>query len=446
MNLPFGTGSYQRAEDRLPQARLINMFVEKAPTSQTGVVLLGRPGLLEYLDPPGTCRGLYKQSGVMSGSLLSVNGSMVYQEDTVLGTVAGADRVQWAYSVDGLRLLADGVIYVVTASGLTADPFVDNAGVASIASVNNILVAIREDTQKVYYRLPGDTTWGALDYTSAEAEPDNAVGLVETRGELWVFGESSIEIFYPTDLVDQPLQRADGRKIQRGCKSRDSIAKLDNTLFWVGEDNNAYRAAEVPEVISNPAISERISGSASASAWSYSLDGHTFYVLSLDTECLAYDVSTGEWHQLRRSGQSGFVKAGLFDGTTTYLGDEKIWTFDRDLVEDDGDELERLFTSFAPTQQPISANALDVLVSPGTAPLGVDCALETRWSNDQGRTWSVWQSADLGSEGAYRTRARIRRLGMIDAPGRVFEHRITDPAQVRISGVDLNPSTGGRSR
>lgn len=445
MKIPFGLGSYQRGAERLPKVRLINRFAEQSPMAKAGLVLLQRPGLVEYLDLPGTCRGLYKQSGVFEGAMLSVFGTTIYRAAEVVASVTGSDAVQWAYTTDGLRLLADGTIYHVDDAG-DPDDFPDGARVVSIAAINDILCAIREGTQQIYYRLPGDIAWNALDFTSAEAEPDNAVGLMELAGELWAFGRSSIEIFYPTDQVNQPLQRADGRRIQRGCKDRDSIAKLDNTLFWIGEDNVAYRAAETPQRVSDHGIEERIAASAFATAWTYDLAGHKFYVVNLEEECLAYDVASGQWHQLKRHGRSGFVATGLFDGSTTYVADEQIWTLDPEAATDDGEQIERIFTSVVPTDKPMSADALEVGLSPGTSPLGTTSVIETRWSDDQGRTWSAWREASLGTEGAYRTRARIRRLGMIDAPGRVFEHRETDPSITRISDVDLNPPLGGRSR
>lgn len=322
MRLPYGLGSYQRASERLPQFRLVNLFAEQTPADAGGVVLIQRPGLALHSSAlTGQCRGFYKQSGVLGGDLLSVYDGTVYRGTTALGSVTGADLVQWTYTVDGLRLLAGGKIYVVTETGVTADGFPDSALVSSLTSVNDILVASRAGTQRLYYRLPGDESWNALDFTAASAEPDDILGLIEMRGEVWAFGRSSVEVFYTTDLTTQPLQRADGRQIDRGCKDRNSIAKLDNTLFWVGEDNNVYRATDgSPAIISDPGISERVSGSAAAKAWTYSLDGHLFYVLSLDEECLSFDASTGRWHQLSRNGAAGFATVGLFDGSETYIG------------------------------------------------------------------------------------------------------------------------------
>lgn len=444
MDLPFGLGAYQRGSERLPPVRLINRFSERSPVGPKGVILLQRPGLVERADYSGLCRGIYRQDGVFDGALFEVFGTVLYKDGALLGSVAGTDLVQWVYTIDGLRLLAGGTIYLVSETRIDAEGF--SGLVASIAAVNNLLCAVPVDSEAIYYRIPGDTEWNALDFTSAEAEPDQVVGIVASRGELWAFGRSSIEIFYTTDQPDQPLIRADGRRIQRGCASRDSIVALDNTLFWVGEDRVAYRAADVPQRISNHAIEEQLSRSSTLSAWGYSMAGHAFDVVNLDDQCLAYDVATDEWHQLRRYGRDGFVRLGFFDGSTTYVGDEKGWTLDPTAGTDDGQPIERIFTSVAPTNTPISADALEIGLSPGTTPINTTSEIETRWSRDQGRTWTDWIATTLGSEGSFRTRARLRRLGMIDAPGRVFEHRETGVAITRISSVELNPPLGGRSR
>jgi hypothetical protein len=69
-----------------------------------------------------------------------------------------------------------------------------------------------------------------------------------------------------------------------------------------------------------------------------------------------------------------------------------------------------------------------------------------RWSDDQGRTWTDWKEASSGFSGEYRKRVIFRRLGMVDAPGRLIEVRQTDDVLIRFSGCDLNPPLGGRAR
>lgn len=445
MQLPFGLSAYSRANGRLPPVRLVNMFAEAAPTAEGGMVLLPRLGMhREYTPvPEADLRGLYIEDGVFGGALLSVAGDELYNGEDLVGTVGGTDLVEWTYTVDGLFILAGGTVYQ-SEDGLSvaATAFPDSAPVGSIASMNNFLVAVRQDTGQVYYRIPGDDVWLALDFFSAEREPDPAIKVVALTDILYVLGSSSIEPFVLTGDVDAPFSRLDGSGSDRGIKDRDSAVKMDNTLFFVGENNIAYRMEGIPRQISNPGIEEKIEASGSASAWSYCQAGHTFYVLKLDTETLAFDASTTQWHSLDWP-----VTLGTYDGRAAYVAaGDTVYTL-RDRPDDDGAPIDRIFTAIAATEAPGSCDCIEVLLSPGTSAVDAEPAiLRMRWSDDQSRSWTDWKEATTGFGGQYRRRVRYRRLGMIDAPGRVFEFSMTDPVEIRFSGVSMNPPGGGRGR
>lgn len=445
--LPFGLGAYSRANDRLPRVRLINLFAEATPTAEHGVALLQRPGLVAVREQVGPARGFYRQDGVFAGDLFSVFGLLVYREGASIGAVTGDDLVEWAYGAEGLHLLADGDVWLVGESSITKESIPDDAEIASITSIDGILVAVRRDDGRIYFKLSNDTTWGALDYFYGDREPDLTIAVRRVGDELWAFGSSSIEVFAPTGDATVPFSRIAGRAVLRGARSRDAIALLDNSVFWIGEDHKAYRGDNIPTRISDFGVEERVQKSAHVSAWTYSLSGHTFYVVNLDSETLAYDVATGQWHQLKIYGSQTFVTTGLFIGSLTYVGlTGGTYLLDDGAAHDDGQKIERILTAVAATEAPVSAHCVEAQISPGTSPLGKASVMEMRWSDDQARTWTDWRATSLGTEGAYRTRARWRRLGMIDGPGRVFEFRVTDPAIIRVSGVSLNPPLGGRAR
>lgn len=443
MQLPFGLSAYSRANGRLPPVRLVNLFHEQAPTAPTGAVLLPRQGMQEEYDLGASIRGISRADGVFNGDVFAVAGDTLYRSETAVGTVDDDTfPVEWAYTVDGLFVLSGGIVYQYNGTTLVATDFPDDAPVASICDIDNFLFAVRLDTGTIYFRVPGDTTWNPLDFFSAEREPDPAIAVRALADLLYVFGTSSIEPFGLTGDVEEPATRIDGLAISRGCKDKASIAKLDNTLFFVGENNIAYRIDGVPQRISDHGIEERIEASGTASAFSYSNAGHTFYVLKLDSEILSYDVATGQWHQVEWP-----VEMGLYDGSRTWVtAGTAIHTL-RDRTDDNGEVFARIFTAIAPTEDVGSCDAIEVQLSPGTALVGDEQpVLLMRWSDDQARTWTDWKEASAGFAGQFRHRIRYRRLGMIDAPGRVFEFKMTDPVEIRFSGVEMNPPGGGRSR
>lgn len=442
MRLPFGLSAYSRADGRLASVRLVNFYVEQSPTSPGGTVAIPRPGLSQYMNQ--SVRGLYREDGVFDGDVFTVSGAALYRAGASLGAVAGIDRPEWAYTVDGLFVLTGGIVYQTNGVTIETDPFPDGALVASITQINSILVAVRADTGTVYFRLPGDTAWNALDFFSAERRPDPALAVRVLGDFLYVFGSSTIEAFSTTDDTAVPFIRIDGVSINRGIKDRDAICQLDNTLFFVGEDNIVYRMENIPSRISDHGIEERVRRSNTARAFSYTWDGHTFMVLGLDTETIVYDVAGG-WATYTL-GDAPFPSLGLYDGENTFIGGAKVWLLD-EIANDDGVAMERVFTAVIAAEGPVACNALQISLSPGVTNVSEEPAVvQMRWSDDQGRRWTDWKEASSGFSGQYRKRVIYRRLGMADAPGRLFEVRQTDDVLIRYSGCDLNPPGGGRSR
>lgn len=443
MRLPFGLSAYSRINGRLAPVRLVNFFVEQSPTSPGGEVAIPRPGLSAHVAK--VARGYYREDGVFGGDEFYVADGVLYRAGVSLGSITGTDRVEWAYTVDGLFVLGGGVVYQYNGASKVATSFPDSALVASITQLDNILVAVRDDTGTVYFRLPGDTTWGALDFFSAERKPDHAKAVRALADVLYVFGSASIEPFAPTGSSATPFQRIGGASINRGIKDRDSLCQMDNTLFFTGEDNIAYRLTDgAPARVSDHGIEERIQASATAKAFACTWQGHTFMVLGLASETLAYDVAGG-WTTWKYNG-GAFPSLGYYDGENTYVCGTKIFTLE-EVADDDGAEMERVFTAVLPTEAPFGCNCLEVQLSPGvTSVTDEPATIQMRWSDDQGRTWTDWKDASSGFGGDYRTRVRYRALGMADAPGRLFEVRQTDAVLIRFSGCEMNPPLGGRSR
>ncbi len=145
-------------------------------------------------------------------------------------------------------------------------------------------------------------------------------------------------------------------------------------------------------------------------------------------------------------GSEPFPSLGFYDGANTYIGGAKVWLLEEG-ADDDGTAVERVCTAILPVEQPVSCNAIMVDLSPGVTGVTQEPAIvQLRFSDDQGRTWSDWRDTSSGFSGQYRKRVIFRRLGMADAPGRVFEIRQTDAVLIRYSGCELNPPMGGRSR
>ena len=126
------------------------------------------------------------------------------------------------------------------------------------------------------------------------------------RRAAYFFGTKSVEPWYESGGADLPFSRIDGGVIEVGCIAKDSIAEIDG-VFWLGGDEKGAGAvwqlvSGQPKRVSTPAIEFAIAqwpDMTDAEAFTYSQEGHAFYVLSSQSgnETWAYDISTDEWHQ-----------------------------------------------------------------------------------------------------------------------------------------------------
>lgn len=179
-------------------------------------------------------------------------------------------------------------------------------------------------------------------------------------------------------------------------------------------------------------------------AWTYTLDGHTFYVLDLGEEgTFAYDVTTSQWAQFQTSGYAGWnIRAGTMWGEDNRIvgGDtlyHTVWELDPDTFLDDGFRaIEHIVTGGVMTRSRIyhAVEALRVAGSLGYFTSGSDATIMLRYSDDNGQTWVTAEI--LPVEEGVPLEAAWRSLGSFMAPGRVFE--VSDVGGMfRIDGADV---------
>ena len=152
------------------------------------------------------------------------------------------------------------------------------------------------------------TTWQAVSFAIVEVFSDNPTSIFVNQRVLWVFGPKGIQPYSNTGDFPFPFDVISGTYIENGLAARYSVAKLDNSLFWLGQDERGtgivFRAnGYTPQRVSNHAVEYAIQGYAKtfgisdAVAYAYQDNGHTFYVLSFPAadKTWVYDVATGQW-------------------------------------------------------------------------------------------------------------------------------------------------------
>ena len=204
-------------------------------------------------------------------------------------------------------MIADGTYgYIITiatnACVIIADA--DFPGAGAVTYQDGYFLVNDPGTQAIYISGSYDgTSWDALDYGTAEAKPDDVVRPFSAYQECWMFGVESTEIFYNSGDADFPFERMAGGVIEHGLIAVNSVSKLDNGIAWLSDKKQVLHARGYnPVVISTPQVEYQIgsySDLTDAIGFSYTQEGHEFYVLIFptDTATWVFDATTGFWHE-----------------------------------------------------------------------------------------------------------------------------------------------------
>jgi len=196
-----------------------------------------------------------------------------------------------------------------------------------------------------------------------------------------------------------------------------------------------------------------------ALAWTFTLDGHDYYVINLYDETLVYDLSQGQWYSWADASEKIWhLRYGLnwvqtselafTQGSNIICGDDTtgaLFFLDPDKVTDDsslGNGLEHPFERVVYGQMPIRGNAavpcygVQVYGSLGEVQEPTLTAIDLEFSDDQGNTFVNCGTIDMDA-GDYNQRLYWRSLGHMRQPGRLF--KLTDFGGLRrLDGIDID--------
>lgn len=425
-------------------ASLVNCFAEKADgDKQTDFAIMAIPGLVEFADiATGEGRGIH----IMGGVMYAVIGTTLYSVTQAgvsasVGTIAGTGPVRMADNGQELAICAAPTGYVYSA-GILSPP----AGlpqVSDVAYIDSYLVwTVYDSDQCIYSGINAATSYDALDVFTAEGSPDGAVGLISDHRELQIYGTSTIEIFYNSGGSDNVFERQGNAFIERGCFDRDSIAKIDNSVHFYGDDRIVYRLdGYTPVRISTHAIEYQLRDATYARGFVYTQEGHKFYVLNTDAGCFGYDMATGTWHERKSFGFDNYRVGSATSAWNRIIMQDantgKLYEPSLDAYDEDGETIavEITLPTLEASRARVTMYAFEVYCETGVglnSGQGSDPQIMLKYSDNGGRTFSneLWRS--LGLIGEYKTRAIWRRLGQFRQ--RQIVLTITDPVRRLVMG------------
>ncbi len=344
MNIPFVGATYNGRSSNIDASRSVNFYPEtNAADAKSVIALVSTPGTVLWAQiGPFPVRGMH----VFGGLLYVVAGGKLYSITTTgtisaaLGTLATStglvameDNGLAVSGVGGNQLMIvdgsdEGYIYNVStgvfttisgggwpATGAQGLTYID--GYFVIGNGNSMSASASD--------LYDGTTWSSLATSPASAAPDLVRAVINVHQQLWVIKEYTSEVWYDAGTPTTqgfPFSRISGAVIDYGTPAPASVARGDNSLFFLANQRNNNNgeyvgvvevSAFVPQIITPPAVVYRMSRYATVSdafAYCYSSEGHTFYVVTfpVGNATWVYDAATQMWHE--RSTWTGQASSG----------------------------------------------------------------------------------------------------------------------------------------
>jgi hypothetical protein len=421
--VPFAT---QKGGDGYTQNQnetLVNMFAVVPVSGRTGIIRRQRPCLRSVYAVTGEKRCIERFKGVH----YCVIGSGFYSFDgttlTSLGTLSSSSgRCTMIFNDLNEIMISDGINgYYWNGATLAAVTVPGGMNVGTLTYLGGYGVANDAGTGKFYSTTANNfSAFAALDFATAESNPDPLLRVFADHGELWLAGERNIEIWQLSGSVDFPFLAVPSATIQRGTAAPYSFAREDNTVIWLGDDLVVYRGDGFrPNGISTEVVEDAIKkctapGIANAYAMLYGLGKQKFYVLTIPGELsVQYNFATGLWNVCKTYGSNSWDVIGSAGGYSDYyLTAAGICDLTPDVNKDEGNPCVRVAQS-APADAGgarITIQELFADCEVGFAAAGVTAEIMMRVARDS-VTFGNIRTRSLGTIGNYQTRAVFRGLG-----------------------------------
>lgn len=454
-------GSFNARSGVADAQRTVNLFSEtnESGDAASALTLYYTPGRKKLLQIAGPVRALAE----INGRVFAVGGASLYElfangTSQVRGGVAN-DGKPASIAIGNTQILvaAGGSVYVFnlnTGAFQQIPPAMFNGPISQVDWCDDFFLALMANSAQVYCSTPGDaTSWPGDQTTLIEVYPDQVVGMKVNSREPVMFGRRKTVVYYDAGANVFPFLVVPGGFSEHGLAAGFSLAKLDNSFFWLGEDqgggrmvwrNNGY----TPQRVSNHAVETAIDSYVTVSdaiGWAYVDGGHSFYVLTFPTanHTWCFDVAESRWHERGMLNVDGSIGADLaqcycfgFGQHLVGYADGRVLIQSMAYLDDDGTPIRRLRRSSPIIEEHnwLFHSELEVLMETGqgTVPPLLDAQgnprgpwLNLRWSDDGGKTWSNIHTVDTGQAGKFNTRAVWRRLGR--SRERVYEISVSDP-------------------
>lgn len=459
-SIPLPLHSYQLRSKPASSARLVNCFAEPLPRGARAPYALTRsPGTLQWTS---VGNGPISAMHYALGYLWVVSGTRLYRVDSNkavvnLGDVGVPGRIDIDNNLSVIVVVNEpNAFFYDTASstfGQLTDPDFTARGATDVEFLDNFLLFVEPNSGRFFGADVGTaSSFDALNFATAEGSPDDLVGIKVDHRQALLFGEKSVEIWELAGGAGFPFVRAANGYVEQGCLNGRTAVKVDNSVMWLADDYTIRRLEGLTPVKVSQAGIEQALGSVtidSGLAWSYSQEGHVFYVLQFSERTFVYDASTKEWaerqtyghdHWIQWSHAQAFGKEIVGDITSNNIYELSTTTYS------DASAAGQLPLRMEWTYQPVYAagnrayhDRLEIVAETGvgvTSGQGSDPEIMMDVSDDGGITFESIPNQKMGPLGHYQHNIVWTQLG--SSYQRVYRGAVSDPVKVTITDTQLD--------
>lgn len=291
-----------------------------------------------------------------------------------------------------------------------------------------------------------DGTWNPLNFNTADAAPDRVVGVYSSLQELYVFGETTLQVYGIS--ADPYLPVSSAAALSIGCGAPYSVIQLENQFAWVDDRRRIVVSDGRSFEVASEAVEKTMRDlSTVADAWGFRWQA-TYYDLLVwmfptANLCLTYDLRKkvwGTWESLDALAGSVLPRIGsaaFWPATNTYyVGDsayENLFMLDAVATTDLGTPIASdaiLNRDDYGTTGNKATRYIDLFLKRGQSPSGGTLEVATR---DDDLAWKPYYTINIGASGDYKSNIRWRTGGVFQR--RQFRFRYSGTGDMSISKV-----------
>lgn len=337
---PLSVGFYADEDKSWADQDCLNFLPVKAeqPGGRSDLKLAPLAGLQEFAAYPDASRqrGGHVVEGrqffVCDTSLCQLMPSGAIQ---ILGTIPGTSRCAFAHNqiTNGNQLfIATGTsAYVWNTVTSTLTQVTDTGFMGGLLAKFIGARFVTVDPARRFFQwsdLADGTEWNSSNFDAGESSPDRIRSIEVMGDDLVLLNERTIDFFAYTGTTNATFERRPN-SLDRGCAASHACVKVDNGLFFIGNDGSGYmlRGYQLQRITTHPIEQKWAEFDLSkAFAFLHEFEGHKVVVVTFpdadEAGTWCYDVATGLWHRRASYGMARWRLAWLTAWNGGYYGGE----------------------------------------------------------------------------------------------------------------------------